>query len=724
MADDDAERLAALRRFGILDTAPEVRFDDLVRLAASICGTPMAAVSLVDEDRQWFKARLGLDVDQTPISDALCAHTIDQREVLEVPDARQDPRFAGSGLVVGPPHLAFYAAAPLVTPEDHAIGTVCVLDCEPRRLDETQRQALRVLADQAMALVLLHQQALLTQRLEARFRALVERSTDLILLVDADGSFRYISPAAREILGHEPDARGLTGLGDVVLEPDVREVLEVALAAPSGSPFTLPEARLRRQDGSVVVLDVRGTNLLDDPAVEAIVLNARDITERRALEDRLAHGALHDELTGLPNRQLLRDRLAGALARVARDGCQVGVLFCDLDRFKVVNDSSGHSVGDEVLVQVADRLASTVRSTDTVVRFGGDEFVVVVDGVDDAVEVADLADRVRSALLAPVVVHGHEVPTSVSIGYVVAGGGADPERLVSDADAAMYLAKERGRNRIEPFGSELHARVLTRLDEERALRRALDDGELVLHYQPIVDLPAGRTTGAEALVRWDRPGHGLVLPTSFIAMAEETGLIVELGDWVLDTALAQLRRWREAHPEADPSVAVNVSARQLGSGNLAATVADAIDRHGVDPWAVTLELTESTLMGDVDRSTRTLEALRDTGVTIAIDDFGTGYSSLAYLKSLPIDTLKIDRSFVVNVGRDPYDTAIVRAVASIGRVLDLRVVAEGVETADQAAQVLALGCARAQGHHFGVAVPGPALAARFAPGGEATPRIS
>ncbi len=715
---DDAERLAALRRFGILDTAPEVRFDDLVRLAASICGTSMAAVSLVDEDRQWFKARVGLDVDQTPISDALCAHTIDQRGVLEVPDARADPRFAGSGLVVGPPHLRFYAAAPMVSPEGHAIGTVCVLDGEPRRLEPHQAEALRVLADQAMALVVLHQQALLTQRLEERFRALVEQSTDLIVLVDADGTIRYVSPAARGILGVDPGGSSPTSLVDIVLDPTAAEVLATALAAPPGAPFALPEVNLRRPDGSVAVLDVRGANLLGDPAVEAIVLNARDVTDRRALEARLAHGALHDELTGLPNRQLLRDRLDGALARVRRDGRKVGVLFCDLDRFKVVNDSSGHSVGDEVLVQVAARLTTTVRATDTVVRFGGDEFVIVVDGVDQDVEVADLADRVREALASPVVVDGHEVPTSVSIGYVVAGGDADPERLLSDADAAMYAAKERGRNRVEPFGADLHARVLIRLDEERALRRALDDHQLVVHYQPIVSLPTGRILGVEALVRWERPDLGMVLPASFIPMAEETGLIVELGDWVLDQALAQLQAWRTANPRSDVSMAVNVSARQLAAGTLADTVGDALDRHGVDPSAVTLELTESTLMEDLDRSARMLGALRDIGVTVAIDDFGTGYSSLAYLKSLPIDTLKIDRSFVVNVGNDPYDSAIVHAVASIGRVLDLRVVAEGVETAAQAEQVLAHGCQVAQGHHFGRAVPGAELAAQLVPDGD------
>ncbi|MGK2928980.1 MAG: sensor domain-containing phosphodiesterase [Acidimicrobiales bacterium] len=830
--DHDEARVAALRRLGILDTAPEEQFDAIVHLASLICRTPIAAVSLVDDDRQWFKAQRGLSVVETPRTDSFCTHTIIGRNVFEIRDAAADPRFADGPLVRGDPHVRFYAGAPLVTRDGFAIGTLCVLDREPRRLDDDQHTALLALAGQAMAQIELRQQMVVTEQLEERFRALVEQSSDLIALFDDTATLRYISPSVRVILGYEPDDAALHHLETVIDDADAQAAVLDAFGSAPGSDIKSMEIPLRRKDGSTAYLEVRCTNLLDDPAVEAIVFNARDITEvrraetdlerarrqalivlesandaymqididgivtdwnrratevfgwekeeafgralrelivparyrgqdlgalfgvasgsdprsetlvenlevmaahrdgsefpvevtlwstdteeeglrfstfvrdvteRRALEDRLAHEALHDDLTGLPNRHLLRDRLEIALARCVRDRRKVGVLFLDLDRFKVVNDGSGHSVGDDLLVQVARRLEAEVRATDTVVRFGGDEFVVVVDGVDDSIEVAELAERIRVSLAEPAEVDGSEVPTSASIGYVVTDGDIAPERLVSDADAAMYVAKQRGRNRAEAFGAELHARARARLDDERALRRALEDDELRLEYQPIISLADGSIIGAEALVRWERPGHGLLPPAAFIPLAEETGLIVAVGTWVLGEACAQLRAWQDSHPRHRLGMAVNVTARQISNGDLDTAVAAILERSGVEPGSVTLELTESTLMEDLDLSASTLTELRSIGVRIAIDDFGTGYSSLGYLKALPIDILKVDRSFVMNLGTNPYDSAIVTAISTIAGSLGLQVVAEGVETAEQVALVRDHGCDAAQGFHF------------------------
>lgn len=846
MSGDEAERLAALRRLEILDTDPEAGFDDIVNLAAYVCGTPMAAVSLVDEHRQWFKARLGLPVVETPRAEAFCTHTIAQRDVFEVADAASDPRFAHNMLVRGDLRVRFYAASPLLTSEDMAIGTLCVLDRVPRRLDADQRTALKALADQAMAQIVLRQQLVATQRLEERFRAVVEQSSDLIALVDAEGVLRYISPAVRHVLGYEPDDPGIRMAGAILNDPAARDMILAAVASEPGARMRPVEIPARRKDGTTAHLEVRASNLLADPAVRAVVFNCRDvterhqaqadleqarlqavlvletandayiqmdaaglvtewnrraasvfgwtrdeaigiavadlivppryraahnggvvsaalrtdragetifdglevtamrrdgtefpvevtlwstarsgggiwfsafvrdITERRLLEERLAHHAFHDDLTGLPNRHLLKDRLEGALARAGRDGRHVGVLFCDLDRFKVVNDGRGHSVGDAVLSQVAKRLVSAVRSVDTVVRFGGDEFVVIVDGVDDGIEVSMVAERIRAAVSEPLTVDQFEVPTTVSIGVVVSNGNANAEQMVSDADAAMYLAKERGRDRIEAFGDELRHRVRARLDDEQALRRALEENEFRVLYQPIVSLDEGTVFGAEALVRWERPGHGLVAPSAFIPLAEETGLILALGTWVLGEACAQLRAWQDAYPDRRLGVSVNVSARQVASGDLDKVVADAIQRSDVEPGSVTLELTESTLMEDLGQSSATLTGLQRTGVHLAIDDFGTGYSSLAYLKALPIDTLKVDRSFVANLGTDPYDSAIVAAITTIARSLFLRVVAEGVETSAQAEQVRAHGCDFAQGYHFSRPLDADAFMERLA----------
>lgn len=422
---------------------------------------------------------------------------------------------------------------------------------------------------------------------------------------------------------------------------------------------------------------------------------------RRRAEEETRHRALHDDLTGLPNRALLIDRIEQALGRSERNGTRCAVMFCDVDQFKVVNDSLGHSAGDRLLVTVAARLTEVLRPGDTVARFGGDEFVIVCDNVVDERAAREIADRIADKIAEPLQVGDRELVLTTSIGIAFgAGRSTDADALISDADAAMYHAKARGRARAEVFDDHLRAGNLARLDTVNALRRALDTDELLLHYQPEVDLATGHWLGFEALLRWERPQHGLVMPEQFVPIAEESGLIVPIGAWVLHRATAQLRAWQDAHPGIDLTVAVNISARQLADPRLPLEVAAAIESSGINARRLKLEITESVIMEDAPWSQNALETLRALGVRLVVDDFGTGYSSLSYLKQFPVDQLKIDRSFVSGVDSDAGNWAIVEAVISMARALQLDVTAEGVETPEQTTALMRLGCTTGQGYLF------------------------
>jgi diguanylate cyclase (GGDEF)-like protein len=440
--------------------------------------------------------------------------------------------------------------------------------------------------------------------------------------------------------------------------------------------------------------------------------------ERKRAEVELAHQALHDGLTGLPNRALFLDRLQLALARVQRRPSAVAVLFLDLDRFKVINDSLGHEIGDCLLVELAQRLQSVLRPGDTVARFGGDEFTVLCDDIDGERDAIVIAQRMGEAVAAPFLLADTEAFLTASVGIAMADGvDARPESLIRDADAAMYRAKERGKSRYELFDEVMRARAVERLEVENALHRSIERGELRVHYQPLVDLEAGLMTGVEALVRWQHPERGLLLPEQFIPLAEETGQILELGEWVLREACAQHRRWSEEQPDGPAlGLSVNLSARQLQQPELVADVVLALRDTGMDPANLCLEITESVVMEETEAAVQALEALRAEGVRIAIDDFGTGYSSLRLLKGAPADLLKIDRSFVAGLGSDPQDTPIVQTVIHLAEALGLDAVAEGVETPVQLAELRAAGCRFAQGFHFARPAGAEAISALLAAG--------
>jgi diguanylate cyclase (GGDEF)-like protein len=445
-----------------------------------------------------------------------------------------------------------------------------------------------------------------------------------------------------------------------------------------------------------------------------------DLVESQA---ELAHQALHDALTGLPNRLLLAERLSQALAR--RGG--VAVLFVDLDRFKNVNDSRGHAAGDVLLVSAAGRLRNAVRSHDTVARFGGDEFVVICEPSSSSTAAGDasglpgaaagearvVAARISDSFKEPFHVAGEEVFLSVSVGVAVAAPGDSSDELLRDADAAMYRAKESGRSRCEFFDERMRTQAAVRLETESALHRATERDELRLVYQPVVEIATGRVVGVEALLRWQHPQHGLLSPSSFVPLAEETGLIVPMGTWALHEALRHWSSWRRHSGNPPLTLAVNLSARQLRDPNLAATVRAALAEYDVGPWELCLELTESSFMADIEGHGRTLTELQALGVQLAIDDFGTGYSSLTYLQRFPVTILKIDQSFVRGLGREASDEAIVESVIHLAHALGLRVVAEGVETADQVAALHRLGCDVAQGYFLGRPAPAEDIEARL-----------
>jgi diguanylate cyclase (GGDEF)-like protein len=431
------------------------------------------------------------------------------------------------------------------------------------------------------------------------------------------------------------------------------------------------------------------------------------VIERKRAQERLAHQALHDPLTELPNRALFLDRLALALARLRRRKSSMAVLFADVDRFKLVNDSLGHDAGDRLLVALSRRLRDVLRPGDTLARFGGDEFAVLCEDVPEA-DAEGIVARMMEALAEPFTTGGRELFVSMSVGIAMA---QDPdqraEALLRDADAAMYLAKDRGRARFEVFDEAMRDQSTERLVLENALRRAPERGELRALYQPIVRLADGSMVAAEALVRWAHPERGLLTAAQFVPLAEETGIIVPVGGWVLEEACRQAATW--LGDGKAPAVSVNLSALQLNRSDLVDTVDRALKDSGLNPDRLWLEITESVLMEDADTAVAALERLRGLGVHLCVDDFGTGYSSLAYLRRFPVDALKVDRSFVAGLGKDPEDSAIVEAVVSMAHSLRLSVVAEGVETDEQLARLRDLGCELAQGFYFAAPVPPSAL---------------
>jgi diguanylate cyclase (GGDEF)-like protein/PAS domain S-box-containing protein len=542
---------------------------------------------------------------------------------------------------------------------------------------------------------------------EERYALTASASNDGLWDWDIRGNRIYFSPRWKSMLGceeHEIDDHA--GDGFNLAHPEDLERFRQAITAHlrGHTPYLEVEHRMRHKDGSYRWMLTRGRALWSaDGAPYRIAGSLTDITARKLAEARLERSALYDGLTELPNRLMLVDRMRRALERAKRHAdYQFGVLFLDFDRFKVVNDSLGHMIGDQLLVGIAQRLVSCVRTEDTVARLGGDEFVVLIDYIADPGDAVQVAERIQRALAEPFDLSGHEVFTSVSIGIALSVTGyEEPETVLRDADIAMYRAKSGGRARYELFDGEMHARAVALLRLETDLRRAIEREEFEIHYQPIVTLEGGSVAGFEALVRWRHPQRGLVSPNEFLPVAEEAGLIAQIDWWVLQRACRQLAAWQALFPAEPPlSMSVNLSSRDFSRPDLAERIEQELRAATLDGCSLRLEITESAIMEHSEVAAAMFERLQAMGVQVYIDDFGTGYSSLSYLHRLPVATLKIDRSFVSRMGSNGENAKIIQTIVTLARDLGMNVIAEGVETVEQCDHLRALRCEYAQGFFF------------------------
>ncbi len=694
---DDQARAAEL--FAQLDAA--VSQDEAARYAApgapADLGAPAALADLVgaggteDDDLRAVRASVGAFVDTAGSGDTAALAAAADAARAAVATALTAHRADTSDLG----RVADFETVFMMV---FAAGTAGLLF---RRFEAARRTGeLRVVAAKA--------------RSEARFRALVHSSSDVITLAGPDLSVRFQTPSAERVLGWTAEELAGTSLVDLVHPEDRLTLLDAHAGAVAGTGAdVVSEVRVRDRDGAWRHVRSVHTNLLADPSVAAVVVTTRDVTAQKRLEHQLQHNAFHDALTGLANRALFSDRLDHALARSDRAAASLAVLFVDLDDFKSVNDSAGHAAGDELLVAVAGRLRDQLRPGDTIARLGGDEFAVLLEDTDSAAATV-AADRLQAALVG-VGPDGAAVAASIGIA-VGAAGQHDAAELLRSADVAMYAAKQAGKGRSAVFEPDMDAAIVGQLQLKAELTRALADSEFVVHYQPTVELTTGRMAGVEALVRWQHPDRGLVPPGDFVPLAEQSGLVVPLGRYVLTEACRQMRAWHDRHPGARHlTVAVNLSARELEEPGLVDAVRTALRVTGLDPARLTLEITETLLLVDLPRTVAVLTELRALGLRLAIDDFGTGYSSLAYLEQLPVQVLKIDKSFVDRIAEpagadDGRPTSVmVAAISQLGHTLHLEMVAEGVEHAEQAVALRVLGCQYGQGYVFSRPLPPGAL---------------
>ncbi len=539
------------------------------------------------------------------------------------------------------------------------------------------------------------------RRSEERIRALVEHASDAISVIDQELTVRWQSSSLHRLLGVDADAFIGSRLTELVHPDDVAAVERQLITAAGRSGTATLGARFRHEDGSWRDIEVVADNRLSDPAVNGIVLSMRDVTHRKALEDELRHQAFHDALTGLANRALFEDRLAHALAGARRRTHPVAVLFLDLDDFKTINDSLGHASGDDLLRAAALRIGTVVRAADTAARLGGDEFAILVEVMDDDDDVEVIASRILEVLGKPFEVAERQLRVSASVGVAISDGSIDVQELLRNADTAMYAAKASGKNTVQVFEQGMHLRVLDRLELTGEMRIALESEQFELEYQPIVELDTGRIRGAEALVRWQHPTRGRLEPAQFIGLAEETGLIVPMGAWILHAACVQAAEWNRGPAARRPlQINVNVSTRQLHDPDFPAVVADVLHQTRLAPSQLVLEITESLLPDDAEATVAQLEQLKHVGVRIAVDDFGTGYSALSRLQRFPIDVVKIDRSFIKGMEHDPSKAQLVQGIMNLGRSLQLEIVAEGIEEREQAEQLRSMRPSLAQGFLF------------------------
>jgi diguanylate cyclase (GGDEF)-like protein/PAS domain S-box-containing protein len=682
-----------------MDTDPEEEFDRLARLAARLFDVPIVLITLLDRERQFFKSHVGTDICETSREVSFCSHAIAQDDIMIVPDATKDPRFFSNPLVLGPPFIQFYAGEPLVTPTGEKVGTICLIDHVPRpMLSGEDRQNLADIA----ALVMDH---LETHRLEyvkavsqTRFENIAATSPDAIICSDANGHVTFWNRSAERLFGYTA-TEILNRPSDVLVPDSWRAIYEAELGRlEAGERLELADATIElsglRKDGTEFPAEFslsswteRGTT-----SIGAIV---RDVTERKQNEERLFRLASLDPLTDLPNRAAWQERLT----EVVDGEIPATVLLLDLDGFKDVNDTLGHSAGDAVLKGVAARLQDVCADAIMLARLGGDEFVVLLPGHDEQMA-KRVADRLIEAIAAPYDFAGEHPRVGASVGIsLFPQHGITAERVLRAADLALYRVKESGKGRAELFTAALREVADARRSFEAELKHAFESGEFELYYQPQVTAADNRVVGAEALIRWNHPARGLLTPASFIDVLSHKPSAPAIGEWILRAACDKAGQWRRLVPEF--RIGVNLFEAQLRSGALQTTVQQVITDTGLPPAALELEIVENILLRNDASTLSLLQGLRDLGVGLAFDDYGTGYASLSLLKRYPVNRLKIDRSFVRNVDADEENKAVVRAILYLAHTFGMGVIAEGVETTSQAQFLTEAGCPELQGYLYG-----------------------
>ncbi|MDO9371649.1 MAG: EAL domain-containing protein [Gammaproteobacteria bacterium] len=749
---DESTRLSTLHALSILDTPPEARFDRITRFAARLFDVPIALISLVDAERQWFKSCQGLDVSETPRGISFCGHAILGAHALVVPDARLDERFADNPLVTGAPHIRFYAGFPISAPNGSRLGTFCIIDYRPRHLDQEQLDTLHELAvwaqhelhgaELARAFQLSQQNASLRKQfheLNAIYelthatsqaetlddvyqQALRAIKTTLhtwraaILLFDEQGVMRFtawegLSGRYRSAAdGHSPWSAQETNaqpilVNDVRTEPSLAHMREAFAHEGIRALGFIPLVYQKRLLGKLMLHydQPREFSTEEIQLAQTIASHVAFAIERKAQTERLKYQALHDSLTALPNRILLREHLQRAIPAASQGPRTLSLLLIDLDGFKEINDTLGHDRGDVILQQVAARIRDSQADSAIVARLGGDEFAVLLTAVSEGAYAMRQAHKIIAALRAPFTMDGLMLDIGASIGIVdCPEHGECADLLIRRADVAMYVAKQRGGG-CSVYTPEHDQHSPSRLALLGELRHSIEHDQVLLYYQPVMCLTTRRVLGAEALVRWQHPSRGLLLPDQFIPQAEPNALISSLTLWVLNTALRQCSAWRKAGLPL--SVSVNLSARNLHNMQLPNQVMQLLEETGAEPDSLELEITESAIMSDPVHAKEILARLSHMGVRLSIDDFGTGYSSLSYLKKLPVDEIKVDKSFVIDMVTDEDSAAIVRSTIELAHNLNLQVVAEGVETLEILDRLVALGCDKAQGYFFSRPLP-------------------
>jgi diguanylate cyclase (GGDEF)-like protein/PAS domain S-box-containing protein len=709
---NEKQRLATLRALQILDTPPEERFDRITRLAKSFFDVPITLISLVEDGRQWFKSVEGLPVCETSRDVSFCAHAMLSQELFIIPDALVDARFADNPLVTGDPWIRFYTGCPLHALDGSALGTLCIIDCHPRELSASDQQVLRDLGTWVENEINAAEisQALLQWESEVRLRAIMESTNEVMIFVGKDQRLLTVNAYFSTFFGIPSDAIAGSSCHDLAVQleslftnPQQVYQLIAGTAADAAGALTESLVQCRPQNRTVELFSTPVHNASTDHLGRLYIF--RDITERAAMLDTLQQQARHDLLTNLPNRAFLQEQIGAALLAAADWESGIVLLMLDLDRFKEVNDTFGHQQGDLLLVQVGARLRHTFSALSvpgTVARLGGDEFAVLLPTAGE--EKASVAvQAVRIAFEEPFTIAEMPVQIDVSIGVVFSPThGKDAQTLLRRADIAMYIAKRThtGYAFYDGTSDESSPRRLALIG---ALRQAIASKSLQLYYQPKAEVKTGAVHSVEALARWTDPTYGSIPPDQFIPLAEQMGLIAPLTLWVIETAMQQCQMWRRAGHEI--AIAVNLSMWNLRDATLPETIDTLLQAYDIPASLLCVELTESAVMTDINRTVDVLNRLVALGIRVAVDDFGTGYSSLAYLKRLPIDELKIDRSFVQYMATNQTDATIVRSTVALAHHLDIQVVAEGVEDELTWNLLAAIDCDVIQGYYLSRPVP-------------------